>query len=269
MKILKFAALASTLMLAATTLASAQVYEVTLKVKSSLARKGKVTALCKGLPENDTGLFRKSGNVIIKGLIWGCDCDTIADPQKATSSQATYGYVFWNETSKKVLDGDFGWKLLNRIDKKYKKAEGTWLLAGEGFSIVGGGFGTIFDSIDKKCCVIKDTRLNKISGKCAGWLTMPPTVVAKGTDEVCEKCKIVAGTDDVIATAPAFSLCECFAGEGEGFDLTTVSGLWAITYSAQLSSKWNQATADGEITKLYPFPSYVVNYFAALDKKNL
>lgn len=256
----KVLSLAAAFLAATVAFADAQVYEMTLTLKTTLTAKGKITPLCSTLPDDDTGLYRKQGTVRIKGLFWGCDCATISDPQPATDPAATYGYVFWNQTTGKVLDSDFGWKLLHRIMKNLKKCEGAWTMEGGDFSFMGGGFGTVKDTIDKECCTIENAYIPSMSGNLAGWMTLPSVVVAKGKEEVCEKCKIISGTDDVVAVAPGFSLCEC----DDGSEFTAVSGTWRLKYLAKQSTSWNKASADLPITSVYSFPSYVVTYLNSL-----
>lgn len=244
--------------------ASAQVYEMTLTLKTTVSQSGKITKLCEELPEGEiVNLYRKQSTVKIKGVFWGCDCETIADPIKVTSPKETYGYVFWNETTKKVIESDFVWKLLNRIDKKLRKAEGTWMLGEEGddLFLVGGGFGTVKDSLAKGQCVLNEVILTPMSGNVAGWLSLPEIVVSKGRDEVCEKCTVIEGTDDVVAVAPGWSLCAC----AEGSEQTTASGTWKLKYVAAAAKKWAKVQADASITTVYSFPSYVVSYLKSLD----
>ena len=252
----KILSLAAALLAATVAFADAQVYEMTLTLKTTLTAKGSITPLCSTLPDDDTGLYRKQGTVRIKGLIWGCDCTTIAEPQPVTDAAATYGYVFWNMTTGKVLEGDFGWKLLHRIMKNLKKCEGTWTLEGDDFSFTAGGFGTVKDVVDKECCTIENAYINSMNGNLAGWMTLPAVIVSKGKEEVCEKCSIISGTDDVVAVAPGFSLCEC----DDGSEFTAVSGTWKLKYLAKQSASWNKAAASEPITAIYSFPNYVQNY---------
>lgn len=260
MFIKKFIAACAVAVTASMAMADAQVYEVTMTLKTTLAHKGNTSAIVCSEPSNTTGLYRKQTTIRIKGLIWGCDCTTISEPIKVESADGTYGYVFWNMTTGKVLDPDFAWTLLNRIDKKLTKVEGAWKMENSDLMLVGGGFGTLKDVVDKECCTIESTVLTTISGNCAGWMTMPGAIVTKGKDEVCEKCKVIAGTDDVIAVAPGFSLCEC----SDDSDQTAVSGTWRIKYSKLLSEKWNKAASDTPITTIYKFPSYVLAYINQL-----
>lgn len=244
--------------------AAAQVYEMTITIKTTVSQSGKITKICSDLPEGDSiSLYRKQSTVKIKGLFWGCDCETIAEPIKVTSPKETYGYIFWNETTKKVIESDFAWKLLNRVDKKLKKAEGTWVLGdtGDELFLVGGGFGTVKDALAKGQCVLNEVILTPMSGNVAGWLSLPEVVVSKGKDEICWKCEVIEGTDDVVAVAPGWSLCAC----AEGSEQTTASGTWKLKYVADASKKWAKVQADASIVTVYKFPSYVVTYLKNLD----
>lgn len=252
----KVLALAAALLAGTTVFADAQVYEMTLTLKTTLTAKGKITPLCATLPDDDTGLYRKQGTVRIKGLFWGCDCATIAEPMPVSDVTGTYGYVFWNMTTGKVIEGDFGWKLLHRIMKNLKKCEGAWTLEGDDYSLMGGGFGTVKDTIDKECCTIENAYISAMNGNLAGWMTLPSVVVSKGSEGICEKCRLVSGTDDVVAVAPGFSLCEC----DDGSEFTAVSGTWKIKYLTKQSTSWNKASATEPITSIYAFPSYVRSY---------
>ncbi|MBO7482691.1 MAG: hypothetical protein J6U17_02235 [Kiritimatiellae bacterium] len=260
MSIKKFIVASAIAFCASMAMADAQVYEVTMTLKTTVAYKGSTSTIVCSEPANGTGLYRKQTTVRIKGLIWGCDCITISEPMKAESAEGTYGYVFWNMTTGKVLDPEFAWTLLNRIDKRLTKVEGAWKMENSDLMLVGGGFGTLKDVVDKECCTIESTVLTTISGNCAGWMKMPSTIVSKGKDEVCEKCTVIAGTDDVIAVAPGFTLCEC----ADDSDQTAISGTWRIKYSKALSTKWNKASAATPITSIYNFPSYVLNYLNSL-----
>ncbi|MBP5285818.1 MAG: hypothetical protein ILO34_06880 [Kiritimatiellae bacterium] len=258
-KVLLFAAVAA---IASGAFADAQIYEMTITVKTTVSAHGSITPVVCDTPTDDTGLYRKQSTVKIKGLIWGCDCETIADPIKVEDPTATYGYIFWNETTRRVIDADFSWKTLNRIDKKLNKAEGAWKLAdtNESFCLVGGGFGKIKDTLLKSECKILDVVLTPMSGNVAGWMSMPTVVVGKGTDEICKKCEVVAGSDDVVARAPGWSLCYC----GEGSEFSAVTGTWKLKYVKAASAKWGKVEATESITKVYSFPSYVASYIESL-----
>ena len=129
--------------------------------------------------------------------------------------------------------------------------------------LVGGGFGSVKDSLVKGQCVLDEVILTQMSGNVAGWLSLPEVVVSKGQDEVCEKCSVIEGTDDVVAIAPGWSLCAC----AEGSEQTTASGTWKLKYVAAASKKWAKVQADASITTVYSFPSYVVSYLKSLDSE--
>jgi len=264
MKVQKLATFAATAAMAFGAFAGAQIYEMTITVKSTTAKYGKTEAVVCETPSNETGLYRKQSTVKLKGLFWGCDCETIASPLPAANATDTYGYIFWNETTREVIAADFSWSTLNRIEKKLNKAEGAWVLANTNntFTLVGGGFGTVKDSVSKAACTIDETILTPMSGHVAGWMTLKRIVVTGGTPDDCKKCEVVSGTDEVVAVAPGWSLCYC----SEDSDFTAVSGTWKLKFLSSQSKKWGKVDASESITNVYSFPSYVVSYINALSK---
>ena len=242
--------------------ADAQVYELTLTLKTTVTKSGSITSVVCDTPSSEVNLYRKRSTVKIKGLIWGCDCDTIANPAKSSDPTETYGYIFWNETTHQVIDSEFAWKVLNRIDKKLNKAEGAWTIEADDLVLLGGGFGDVKDSVSKATCTITSTILTPMSGNVAGWMGLPSVVVTKGTADDCYKCQVIEGTDEVVAFAPGWSLCTC----DEGSESTAVSGTWKLKYLSSASKKWGSVDASASITTVYSFPSYVVSYFKSLKE---
>ena len=242
--------------------ADAQVYEMTMTLKTTVTKSGKITAVVCETPSPEVNLYRKQSTVKIKGLFWGCDCETIADPMKVTDPTETFGYIFWNETTHKVIDGDFVWKVLNRIDKKVNKAEGAWTLESDDLYLLGGGFGNVKDSVSRSTCTILDTILTPMSGNVAGWMGLPSIVVSKGKEDDCYKCQVIEGTEEVVAFAPGWSLCAC----DEGSESTAVSGTWKLKYLASAAKKWGKVDASFSITTVYNFPGYVVSYLNSLKQ---
>ena len=242
--------------------ADAQVYEMTITLKSTVAASGKITPVVCDMPEQEVNLYRKQSTVKIKGLFWGCDCDTIAEPQFVTSATETYGYIFWNETTHRVLDSEFAWHVLNRIDKKLKKAEGAWTIGGTDAEVflAGSGFGTVKDAVSKSTCTIDSVILSPMSGNCAGWLSLP-AITIKGSPGECQRCgEVTEGTEDIESVAPAWSLCAC--AESSGY--TAAFGTWKLKYQAAASKKWKESDTSLSITKVYSFPSYVKSYIESL-----
>ena len=242
--------------------AEAQVYELTITLKSTATVAGAITPIVCDTPIQEVKLYRKQSTVKIKGLFWGCDCETIAEPQFVTSAGATYGYILWNETTHQVLDAAFAWHVLNRIDKKLKKAEGAWTIGDTDAEVFlsGSGFGTVKDAVSKSACTIDSVILSPMSGNCAGWLSLP-AITVKGSSEDCTKCgEVTEGTDDIVSIAPGWSLCAC----GEGSEFTAASGTWKLKYHAAASKKWQKAETELSITKAYSFPSYVKTFIESL-----
>ena len=200
---------AAALMFAFGAIADAQVYELSMTIKTTITKSGAIKAIVCDKPSPEVNLYRKQATVKIKGLFWGCDCETIANPTKIISATETYGYILWNETTHQVIDADFSWKVLNRIDDKLKKAEGAWMLEGDSICLIGGGFGNVKDDVSSSTCTIMSTILTPMSGNVAGWMGLPSVVVAKGKADDCYKCQVIEGSDEVVAFAPGWSLCTC------------------------------------------------------------
>ena len=243
--------------------ADAQVYEMQLTMKTTVSQSGKVKFVsCDCQVDGDT-MYRDQGTVKIKGLIWGCDCDTLSNPRISTNStslaKAEYGYIFWNETSRKPMNLKFKWEFLNRIDKTAKKAEGTWTLSSEdgSFYLVGSGFGTVKDTtVRQPICMRTATWAQSMSGNFAGWSTPGAIVTVKATSGECSWCKKVEGTEEQTASAIGWSLCDC----GDSDERTAANGTWKLKYNKKAAKVLARTVHPVEsITQAYAFPAYVKN----------
>lgn len=227
--------------------ADALVYNFTANLKTTVAQKGSVkAAILTCLDESETMVYRKQGTVKIQGLIWGCDCDPIANPPPFTNGESD-GFAFWNVTDKSIItDIDFQWLVLNRINNTGKNVEGAWSFASECYQFWGGGFGTV--KLDGE-----EFYLDKMSGNMAG-VKCAPVYFKKGWKKNdCPFCGEGIGEDDEYIVAIGWPLCEC----GEEDELTAVSGTWNIKINAPATKKLNKTTS---IFNAFTFPSYVKNY---------
>lgn len=242
-------------------LADAQVYEMQLTMKTTVTKSGKVQFISCDCPVDDYDMYRKQGTVKIKGLIWGCDCVTISEPQISSNStslaKSAYGYIFWNETTRKPMNLKFEWEFLNRIDKSAKKAEGTWTLSSADgtFYLMGSGFGTIKDTtVRQPICMRTATWLPNMSGNFAGWSTPGAIVTVEATAEECSWCEKVAATEAQTASAPGWTMCDC----GESDTRTAANGTWKLKFDKKASDILSSKTKSVEsVTQAYKFPSYV------------
>ena len=241
--------------------ADAQVYEMQLMVKTTVTKSGKVKFVSCDCPVDSSDMYRKQGTVKIKGLIWGCDCVTISEPQISTNSasldKSEYGYIFWNETTRKPLNLKFEWEFLNRIDSTGKKAEGTWTLSSEDgtFSLMGSGFGTVKDkTVKDPICMRTATWVQNMNGNFAGWSTPGAIVTVKATSGQCSWCQKIAGTEEQTASAVGWTLCAC----GDSDKRTAANGTWKLKFN-QKASKILSSTANPveSVTQAYRFPDYV------------
>ena len=253
--------LVAALSLGGAALADAQVYEMQLTMKTTVTQSGQVKFVSCDCPVDENTIYRKQGTVKIKGLIWGCDCITISDPQITADApslaKASYGYIFWNETTRKPMNLKFKWEFLNRIDKTAKKAEGTWTLSSDdgSFNVMGSGFGVVKDTIVKKpICVRTGTWVTSMSGSFAGWSTPGAIVTVKATDAECSWCKKVEGTAEQTASANGWPLCDC----GDSDKRTAANGTWRLKYNQKAAKILSSTTKHVEsITQAYSFPAYV------------
>lgn len=247
----------------AAALADAQVYEMQLTVKTTVTRSGQVRFVACDCPVDGNTLYRSQGTVKIKGLIWGCDCVTLSDPEISSGAsslaKSSYGYIFWNETTKKPLNLKFGWELLNRIDRSGQKAEGTWTLSSDdgSFYIMGSGFGSVKDTVvTKPVCERTATWVPSMSGNLAGWSTPGAIVTVAATAGECSWCKKIEGKEEQTASAKGWTLCEC----GDSDERTAASGTWKLKYNKKASQILSdESKAVESVTQAYSFPSYVKN----------
>jgi len=228
------------------------VYDVEMKVKTTIAKQGKVKTACQLIGGGSNSLssvtYRRQGTVIVKGLIWGCECDTFAGSFSYVKPTED-GCYFWNVTDARPLkNGIATWPVFNRIDKNMKKTEGTMELVADGWHLLCGGFGSA-DAADSSV-----GRLINIKGSFGGW-RLAPTWTYTLYGEPCTFCD--SGTADVTyeEAALAWAMCAC----AEASEKTTAFGTWSIKYNRALSAKLRDSTS---ITDVYSFPSYVK---AAID----
>lgn len=206
--------------------------------------------------------YRKAKTVKIKGLFWGCECNSIVESKRYTAPTED-GCIFWNETAKQVIDADFIWNLLGRIDKKSDKLECTWTLSTTNglVSIQGGGIGTIKDDIGPDCDM-SNTSIKSISGSCGGWLPAPFVVVEKGVPGQCSYCQNTDGTPDITSIVLSLALCgrcmscgnDCYA---LGVERTTAYGNWKVRLHPKATKALLQ---NNSVLSAYSFPTYVRNF---------
>jgi hypothetical protein len=109
---------------AACAMAETLVFDVSMKVKTTVAKTGSIRAAC--IVSNGTAsvTYRKQGTIKVQGLIWGCSCDSLIGPLTFTSPSKD-GCLFWNLTDRQPLRGaKISWPVLHRIDNKKDNAYG-------------------------------------------------------------------------------------------------------------------------------------------------
>lgn len=229
--------------------ADALVFDFSATLKTTVAQTGKVkasTLTC--LDESAKIVYRKQGTVKLQGLIWGCECEALAQVTGYTSPTAD-GCAFWDATNKQLLNGEFSWKVLNRIDSTGKKAEGAWTYESECYNLTGGGFGTIKTTGKGENATFY---LSSLSGNLAGWKCAPGQIKKSGTYRPCTFCDAGSEETEESVTAVAWSFCDCSESE----DFTAISGTWNLKFNSKATNKLRQTTS---IFDAYSFPGYVKN----------
>ena len=230
------------------------VYDVTMKVKTTVAAQGKVATACQliggGTNSISSVTYRKQGTVTVKGLIWGCECDTFASTSGFRYIKPSEdGCYFWNVTDARPLkNGIATWPVFNRIDKNMKKTEGTMELVADGWHLLCGGLGRAENVADSA------GRLKNLKGSFGGW-RLAPTWTYTVYGQPCTFCD--SGTADLTyeEAALAWAMCACASAS----EKTTAFGTWDIKYNGSLSARLRDSTS---IVDIYSFPSYVK---AAMD----
>ena len=226
------------------TMAEKLVFDVTMKVKTTVAKEGSISAACIVSNGNVKVTYRKQGTINVQGLIWGCSCDALIGPLSYVTASKD-GCLFWNVTDRQPLVGGvISWPVLHRFDNKMKKSEGVMELKADGWYLLCAGFGHVVDGADFSVGLLKD-----LSGYFAGWRLAPSwSKVTYGVP--CTFCD--SGTADVTELVPAeaWALCSCAAPS----DKTAAFGTWKLKYNKDVSKRLNDVTS---ITSVYTFPSYV------------
>ena len=222
----------------------AQVYDVNLTVKSTACKEIKYTktiATLEGWNYSDVKgerlSVRKQGSTKIAGVIWGCECETIANPAWRTynNGRTVGGYLFWNvggETCFNIFTTTFKWAVFNRIDTG-DKAEGVWALVNKDAYNTVGFLGAGFGKVSGTNC---RTVLSSMSGNFAGF-------ILAGSD--ASGCAFCGGTD-----CTAWYVCPCTPNGIYDLSLTAAYGSWKIKYNKSASTKLRRT---GRITQSYNF----------------
>lgn len=265
MKKLMITAAAAAMVSGAFAINEAQVYDFTASLKTTGCTEGKVSkamanyvqhnnfgwSVLRGtLEQGDKIVLRKQRSVKIAGVIWGCDCPTIADPRwrplgfdrrRGIVGQYLGGYLFWNQTRDELYDPrpdgnggwmtSFRWQVLNRIDA-LTKCEGTFQLFSKGFDqgiyLIGSGFGKIKGS---GC----DTYITSISGSLAGTRSAP-------WDEF--GCILCAANGCLVA--PICDTC----WDRDTTALSIAYGSWSIKFNSKMAKRISQTPY---ISRVYNF----------------
>ena len=239
----------------------AQVYDISITVKTTQAKKGKLTASTNPfVAETSTVIYRKQASEKWSGLVWGCGCETSLGVWRQLPQGGVSGVVVWN--TKKPYDiillDDMSWHVLNAIGVKGNEVECAWTI-GESINtssafLAFSGFGTISlatEKVDGSLEIIEcASTLKNVRGNVAGWM-QGPTLMTSGRRAVCTFCGVVEeGTEDSVEVAEAWPYCPCT--DIDSTELTSVSGTWTLKLNASLSKALLSKTSILEVYKKFP-----------------
>lgn len=241
---------------------AAQVYDVKVTIKTTIAKKAKLSASKNPfISESDSIVYRAQGSQSWNGVIWGCSCDAILGSWTVINQGLgiVAGCVIWDKKAPHsiIFDEDIHWRLLNAIDKNGNKCEGAWTIGDSSDTsnafLSFAGFGTLFLSTEKidgdltmADCM---SYVKSISGNVAGWMPAP-YVTVEGKKGKCTFCSSEPDDEDETNYATAWNFCDC--AEFGDSDFTAVSGTWSIKYNAALSRKLRDSTSILDVYSKFP-----------------
>ena len=252
MKKLMFSAAVAAVASGAFAVYTPEVYEMSMTVKTTACKAGQSKNVC----DEDYDTYRVKATQTIKGLFWGCDCPTIADPVPFTTfsvygnENECHGYVFWNAKDKTPFGtADFTWEFLQCINPKMTEVEGTWDLSltneagDEVVNIRGGGIGSAKFSTEYMASYI-----SKMDGNLAGW-AIPGSLsygcaACGGVSYGCAAWEFCTFCDEVSEDAPS-----------------TAYGSWSLKINTSVGKKYAQKS----ILDSYKFPAAVAEYLIKVD----
>lgn len=238
---------------------SAQVYGLTITVKTTQAQRGK---LKKNHPFNSTTdavVYRKQATQKWTGVIWGCECESIMGTWNLVGdTEQVAGVAIWNNKKPYEIElmDDMSWHVLNAIDKDGTKVEGAWTIgeSSDDAFLAFAGFGTLSVQYTSSPC--EDPELNcgsyvkQMSGNVAGWMPAPAYTTA-GTSGKCTFCgETEEGEEGETEISEAWNYCPCM--DLDTSDRTAVSGTWILKYNESMSKSLMKSSSILEVYKKFP-----------------
>lgn len=223
--------------------ASAQVYELSMSVKTTQAVRGNLKKSHPFADSVNAVVYRKQGTQRWAGVIWGCECESIMGRWGLVGSSTVSGVAIWDVKKPNTIEllDDMKWHVLNAFDKNGDKVEGAWTIGestdDSGAFLSFAGFGTLAVKYTRNPCEDPElscgSYIKSMSGNVAGWMPAPVLTIA-GRPGRCTFCgDSDPGEDDTTNAAVAWSYCPCM--DLVTTELTAVSGTWNLKYNAAMS----------------------------------
>lgn len=262
---------------------AAQVYDVTLSIKSTAAYMAKnlnhkTNPRAVADPETPEDIcYRKQASFTWKGYVWACDCESIRGLWEVIQEYQIAGFdvktvggtILWDSKNKEIRylgngadisdplsakGAEWGWDFINSIDKKGDKVEGLWNITSDGdpcgndpmFVLTGAGFGTVKDSFDydKETKTYSLTCQSYIKSISGNFAGYMPAPTAESAGSG-SGCWFCGTSFTPGATCiPSDAWEWCDCDNFLDIDKTAAYGTWKMAYNSSLSKKLSTSKLD-------------------------
>lgn len=246
-----------------------EVYNMTITVKTTTCKAAQGKNVC----DDDYSTFRVKATQKIQGLIWGCDCPTIAEPKEFESfddfgtPDACHGYVFWDasvKTKNPYETAEFVWSdaagifenFLQCINPKCTEVEGVWTLTLKNKDdeylvlLQGAGVGSA-----KWAAKYSAAYINSMNGNVTGWAF--PGSLSYG----CAAC------GETYEGCSAWAFCSECEERGEDYP-SAAYGSWNLQFNTSAAKKYGKGQTRYAILDAYKFSDAVRAFLIAKDAED-
>ena len=231
--------------------ATAQVYDMTITVKSTECKNNK--KVYKNVCADDIQFYRAQATQKFYGKFWGCGCETLCAPVVYGAPREDKSFVFWGKDGA-FHDAQIAWSVLQLVGKNGTNVEGAFNLelytcedgtvaTDPDFSLVGAGYGTA----SVVACGDEDNYVKSMSGNVVGVANVAALSAVTG-------CKYCGGTAD----CNVWDYCDCVAADN---DVSAAFGTFTLKYNASQAKALDKGKWIDEVNK---FKSFVTDEFACI-----